>query len=525
LTFEAGHQIHRRHGIAMVKQVFILLLSLTITFQGAAESLFDVSSLNFGRSIKHSVIPAFLSNSEQAHILVREFNSKGHRFISAFAMSGQKYFSTEAAGVIPVDPEVIFVDTGIVTNSEVESLILFTRNRAWRVDPLTGTRDHLIDFNSLYKRPVADELPSLDLVKDINGDDLDDIMVPDFDGYQVFLQREKGKFDDGKIIGVPVTMDLTWEDYPWYRHAKPYLADVNVDGLQDLLFWDGDHLQGYYQKRNRTFESHSVVYQPPVEFQNEGLAGLSMKLGGGDDQSNVTEKSLFRFADLNSDGLVDIITLNVHSKGVLNKTSTYEIYMGELDASDQLTFPEAPGSVIESDGVQFQMKELDFNEDGRTDFVVSSVEIALTKILAALITGSISQDLQFYQMGESGYSDEPNVVREITTTFSLRTGEVSYPTVLIIDVNGDDLVDLLVQDGHSRLKIYAGNASSRLFDRRPVSFDIPMPNDPDLVEVEDLNKDGREDIILRYDDGDDRRQKTVKVLISGMQPKPASVRR
>jgi hypothetical protein len=496
------------------KPALFLAVLLLLTTQVAAESLFDVSSIVVQRTIKHPVVSAFLLNPGQANLLVREFSDQGGRFISIYGMSDQRHFDGQAVGVITISPEVIFIDTGTVTNSSNESLILFEREQAWRVDPLTGERDHLIDFHSLYMHPVVDELPSLDIVRDVNGDDLDDIMIPDFDGYRVYLQSEKGRFDGGRLIGVPAIMDLTWEDYPWYRHAKPYYADVNLDGLQDLLFWDQDRLQTYYQKQNRTFELHPVAYQPVVDFQNEGLAGLSLKLGGKDDQSNVTEKSLFRLADLNSDGRVDIITLNVHSKGVLNKTSTYEIYMGELDASDQLTFPPAPNSTIESDGVQFQMKELDFNKDGRTDFVVSSVEIGLGKILAALITGSISQDLQFYQMGESGYSGKPNVSREITTRFSLRTGEVFYPTVLIIDINGDKLVDLLVQDGDSRLKIYLGNASPRLFDRTALSFDIPMPNDPELVEVADLNQDGREDIIIRYDDGGGLLQKTVNLLIS-----------
>lgn len=497
-----------------VKPILRLIILLLVTLKSIAEPLFDVSKLNVQRTIKHPIIAAFLLDPEQANLLVREFSENGGRFIATYAMVDENHFDSQAIGVITVNPEVIFVDTGTVTNGTVESLILFEREQAWRVDPLTGKREHLIDFHSLYQQPVLDELPSLDLVRDINGDGLEDIMIPDFDGYWVYLQRSKGKFDDGKLIRVPAIMDLTWQDYPWYRHAKPYYADVNIDGLQDLLFWDKDRLQVYYQQQNRVFASHPVAYQPMVDFQNEGLTGLSIKLGGRDDQSNITEKSLFRFADLNSDGLADIITLSVHSKGVLNKKSTYEIYMGELDTSGQLTFAKTPTSVIESDGIQFQMKEIDFNEDGRTDFVVSSVEIGLGKILAALITGSISQDLQFYQMGEAGYASKPNVVWEIKTTFSLSTGDVFYPTVLIIDINGDKLVDLLVQDGDSALKIYLGNASSRLFNRTSLRFDIPMPDDPDLVEVADLNKDGKDDIILRYDAGEDWLQKTVHVLIS-----------
>jgi hypothetical protein len=228
----------------------------------------------------------------------------------------------------------------------------------------------------------------------------------------------------------------------------------------------------------------------------------------------VKEKLLFKLADLNSDGIPDLVTFTVYSKSVLNKTSTYDIYMGTRNDAGQLFFAEQPDSVIESKGIQFQLKEVDFKKDGHTDLVVSSVELGLARILSALITGSISQDLAFYEMGPTGYGNKPGVVREVTTTFDLGSGAVFYPTVLMTDVTGDSLVDLIVQDGDSAINIYKGVDSSRLFTRSASRFKVAMPDNPDFVSLSDLNQDGKMDIMIRYGEPEDLLQNQVTVLFA-----------
>jgi hypothetical protein len=465
----------------------------------SAEISFYVSGVSVPGTIKHEIQPIFTQPEGLADLLVRRIEKSGDRYLETYRLTSENRIANQAKEKLIVDDDVIFMDVGKVTTDSRESVVFFRRESAYRINLETGTKHQLVEFKSLYQRPILSELPSMDFIYDINGDELDDVVVPDFDGYRVFLQKLPGQFDSGVLITAPAIMDVSWQDYPWYRRTNLYRADINLDGLIDLLYWDEDRLQTYFQNSDKRFDTEAVPFIPSVEFHNEGLAGITFRMGNGSDQSDIEEKSLFKMTDLDNDDLVDLVTLTVNSKGVFNKTSTYEIYMGTKDENGQLAYAREPNSLIRSDGVQFQMQEVDFRNDGHTDLVVSSIEIGLGKILAALITGSISQDLKFYEMGDAGYTEKPRVVRTVTTTFDLGSGDVFYPTILIIDVNGDQIVDLIVQD---------------LFAKSYLTLDVDMPDNPDFVTVGDLNRDGRKDIMIRYGEGDDAAENRIKVLIA-----------
>lgn len=490
-------------------------LALVPTIAVAAEQAsFEVSRIVVPATVIHEILPLFTHQGSAAQLLVRRVETDGKRLIEIFPVLADNTVAAQASASLAVDDDVVLMDIGTVSDDGAESIILFNRDSAYRVDPGTGKRTALITFQSMYQRPILDELPAMDLVYDLNGDGLDDFVIPDFDGYRVYLQKPGNRFGDGVLINAPAIMEQDWEENPSYRRANLYRADVNLDGLVDILFWDMDKLQAYYQTATREFSTEAVPYHSPIEFHNEGLSGISFRMGNGKDQSDAQEKLLFKLADLNADGLPDLVTLTVLSKGVLNKTSTYEIYMGVKNGDSQLIFPDQPDSIIQSKGIQFQLKELDFRNDGHTDLVVSSVELGLARILSALITGSISQDLAFYEMGEHSYSEQPGTVQKVTTTFDLGSGAVFYPTVLIIDVTGDQQVDLVVQEGDDAIKIYQGIDSPRLFAKSATKFAVAMPDNPDFVSVGDLNGDGKQDIMIRYGEAEDVLQNRITVLIA-----------
>ena len=45
---------------------------------------------------------------------------------------------------------------------------------------------------SNFDRPRRDEIPHVDITRDVNDDDRDDLVVPDVDGFWVFVQMEGG---------------------------------------------------------------------------------------------------------------------------------------------------------------------------------------------------------------------------------------------------------------------------------------------------------------------------------------------
>ncbi|MBD3649283.1 MAG: VCBS repeat-containing protein [Pseudomonadales bacterium] len=225
---------------------------------------------------------------------------------------------------------------------------------------------------------------------------------------------------------------------------------------------------------------------------------MSVRMGEGD-QSNSESKALYKLGDLDGDGITDLVTLKVKSEGVFNKQTTYEMHRG-VNGGEHVRFEESPFSFIRSEGIQYEMEEKDFNQDGQLDVVTSSVRLGLTRVLTALITGSIGLDLQFYQMKDGRYPEKPNITRRITATFNFSTGDVFFPSVLIGDVDGDGLADLMVQEGSDELRVYPGRKGEGLFERDSVDFRIDMPADPDLVQLVDLNRDGKQDVLLQHEE-------------------------
>ncbi|NQV64006.1 MAG: VCBS repeat-containing protein, partial [SAR86 cluster bacterium] len=99
--------------------------------------------------------------------------------------------------------------------------------------------------------------------------------------------------------------------------------------------------------------------------------------------------------------------------------------------------------------------------------------------------------------------------RNIKATFSLSTGDVFFPSVLMADVSGDGIADLLVQDGEDGLLIYPGVEGERLFSLDAVEVKVPMPAQPEMLQVADLNADGKQDLIIRLETKD----KPFQVLV------------
>ena len=108
-------------------------------------------------------------------------------------------------------------------------------------------------------------------------------------------------------------------------------------------------------------------------------------------------------------------------------------------------------------------------------------------------------------------SPAPSISRQVTATFDLSSGDFFYPFVLIADVTGDGLKELLVQDGQDRLRVFEGTDDGSLFARNPINVSLELPNDADLVSLAKLNDDDRLDIVMRIENKNEKGRVTALV--------------
>jgi len=74
----------------------------------------------------------------------------------------------------------------------------------------------------------------------------------------------------------------------------------------------------------------------------------------------------------------------------------------------------------------------------------------------------------------------------------------------------------MLQTKPDRLSFFHGVPSASLFAEDAVEMSVVLPRNGDLVSTEDINDDGRADLIIRYNAADaDGRANTVRLMLAG----------
>ena len=134
------------------------------------------------------------------------------------------------------------------------------------------------------------------------------------------------------------------------------------------------------------------------------------------------------------------------------------------------------------------------------------------------MSGSIDQDVHIFKMDESSNFHRKNKTsKEVELTFSLSSGTSGSPVVKLADIDGDGIKDLVLSDGDDALKIYKGSDKGvkKLFAKRGKKHKIDLPKEGESIVVEDLNGDGKDDLLIKYSTQDqDEYHKQIRVLFA-----------
>ena len=406
-------------------------------------------------------------------------------------------------------PEVVYTDVANIGGRD--RLVTYEPGRLQWFDPESGLYSTLMELPSTPETPRRSEILHLDLARDLNGDGLDDLVVPDSQGFLVVIQMEGGALTDPVKIGTSnlsrrvaeMSMAAGSDGYrfdPW-SHSRVHEIDYDRDGRNDLAFWNGGRLEVHFQDENGRFSPVSKSFSTNAAFDSEGLASFVL------DARGETWKALHSLGDMNGDGIADLATLSPRGAS-LRKTwssrasvvlmdSRYEVHFGTPTPGGTHLGAQADTS-IQSAGVQLEMQQHDFDADGQTDIMFTIGHFSIRNLFGALLKGSVPLELEFYRMEAGAYPDQPNAVRKITAGSPPWWRGKFYPSVLIGDVNGDERADLVMQKGRKELHIFLGVQGPELFARRPQKVAVAMPKDEENVWLVDFNQDGKQDVLIHH---------------------------
>jgi hypothetical protein len=242
-------------------------------------------------------------------------------------------------GIETPEEEVIFcmcADVGDVNGDGYDDLIaIFRRTDTYRGNHLTNEARIQLFYGSnggLSMKPDMDERMNDEFIDnvsyeryidhgDFNGDGYSDVIV------QCWSYNHGDSYFDvrhGSRDGITVEPDVVLNpQYSGYIITEPRVIDYDGDGYDDFGFQGREH--GYeYDEIDRT-----VILRGSTEGLTEkpGLAVESRREGPG--HGNVT---WVKFADINADGLDEVVLINVTSLGTRYKDEhNYQVFKWKVD--------------------------------------------------------------------------------------------------------------------------------------------------------------------------------------------------
>ena len=491
--------------------------------QAAAQVTFEQYEISIGSTKRQTVLTGFLLGGTIADLAVVHVDENDNRRLRIYEF-GDGAWAPKLD--VALRPGVLFVDVANIGGRD--RLVTYEPGRLNWFDPESETERALVAVTSNISPPRRGEIPHVDVTQDVNADDRDDLVVPDSDGFWVFIQMSGGAFADPVKLGPSFEMGRLYEadgyrHNPWVQ-GRVHEMDYNRDGRRDLVFWNEDHFEVHTQDERGLFAPAAETFTTAVAFDSDDPASLAGPQGFRRRRKdhmptgNMTGRVLHSLTDLNGDGVADLVVLSLEIRSMWSAHATYEVHFGAPTPDGGTMFAPDVGTAIQSDGVPFGIGRHDFDRDGQVDMMSTTIKIGIFKtirmIIGAILTRSVSLDIDFYRMEGGIYPDKPNATRKIKTDSHGKSGERAalLPSVLIGDVNGDRRPDLLVGRGRKELRVFLGVPGPKSFARRPQKVAVAMPKE-EYTWLVDLNKDGKQDILMHHPSTTEPHR--VTMLISG----------
>ena len=376
----------------------------------------------------------------------------------------------------------VAIDIG-AASADAERLFVLGSGAVYSLNGFDAELQKLADVTSVYRgRSYAELSSDLDFARDLDGDGVADLLVPDFDELHVVSG------DDRRSIELPAYR-RGYEQTVAYR-APTFAVAPGVDG-GTIYSMRGNTLLGFAPAATAA-SARLLALGLSDELAQENFYNSYEDI----DQNDVVLRELDRFTDVNNDGHPDIVTLETVSEGVFDKTTTYRIHHGVVRAGT-LDFAGEADTVLSSRGFQIgaQIESLD---DTRNIMVTASVQVGVRAIIGALFSRSVTMRVEIHPPAPAGgIASEPGTVIKARVKFDFSTGQAEFPTIAFGDIDGDGVNDLVLKERNRDLRWRKGKTDGS-FIARSVDLAAVGPADGTDVALVDINGDGRDEPVVLY---------------------------
>jgi hypothetical protein len=348
----------------------------------------------------------------------------------------------------------------------------------------------VIEHPTLFQQPIEGQLPRMRVVQDLLAPKSHDILLPSLGSLAVY-RRNAAAYE--KIAEMQIDMDVSGvarrnpgrsEVSPFeVRYGFPalHLADTTGRKALDIVATQEDRVAVYRQQPGPTFH-------PQPDFTRD----FSVRTAA--DHLERESSAAVLVADLDGDGIADLVVRKQVLQGISSATATSYVYFGHAGGG----YDANPAQVLDSQGIGLLQPQLvDLTSDGRPDLIVPETSFGVFALIRMLTAKTAKVNFQVFPFVRSKrrFADDAVAERSLVFRIPVAGGADLQAVSLEADVTGDRRPDLVFGSSEDELSIYPGLGTGE-FALEPAEV-IPVLATAHLDAV-DLDGKGRADLVLHY---------------------------
>jgi hypothetical protein len=363
-------------------------------------------------------------------------------------------------------------------------------------------------------------------IADMNGDGISEIVTSEAGyGSSAYLAIFTTSFDDEGMISIDQHIEFNFGTGVYSEPHDIAIGDVNGDGLLDVVVSEKGNVNDDFEAHTCVFinasQNQSFAFDSPITIDGEGYeafvqlqdingdgkldilttretwnqVGVYLNTSDGNNVSfenkiiisNVLAYGRPDFADLNGDGMIDMVTTSYDSN---NNSRDVFVYLnnstdGNIEFNLEVTIlsgGEPADWPTDYNWSVYSPTLVDIDGDGKLDIVVTNGNCFGCSPSGISILKNISTD------SELGFEYEYNDFYYYESN--------TWPTrINISDINGDGKPDILTTDWQGGLSILINNSTDGNIEFED-QMQIGVGNYPLSVATADLNMDESPEIVV-----------------------------
>lgn len=357
----------------------------------------------------------------------------------------------------------------------------------------------LFTASTIFRTPDPHGVVVVTIAEDFDHDGQDEIIVYDFEQTYIYRAVKDDKGAEWRLSGIyPTPLRARVSSY-WENDILLSRIEQNSTRMEFMLpeimqaDFDGDGQLDIFLPR----EDRVYIYQRDKDGKIKDTPTLIdfgvFPLYQGMRHGSIPAITRLYPADFNGDGLADIVIsrLTVVNLADQELQSDFFVFINKGGK-----YGERPDETMKFEGFIEKPLIADFNGDGRDDIAVQQFEFGFAQLVRLVLFQSVRITYKTFYSTEAGlHAKDPSEERDLPFDFDLSQQSANLLTAfsLYADFDGDRRLDLIQASNPGSYEILLST------DKEWAAKSVELQTHSSFFTFpEDLNGDGRDDLLIRY---------------------------